>query len=73
MNQSLSNIEPSAFTAGAYVGYAAGAVWTITGSSSSYGRWLAIPRQADAPESVRHVRLYAWRLGDLSEKLAALN
>ena len=69
----LHNIERSRFTHGAYIGYAAGTVWTITASSSSYGRWLAIPRQADAPAAVRDMRLYAHRLSDLSAKLAALN
>jgi hypothetical protein len=67
----LHNIERSAFTHGAYVGYGAGTVWTITASSSSYGRWLAIPRQA-SPEPLRHMRLYAFTLKGLSDQLAAL-
>lgn len=48
--QDLPNIERSAFTPGAYVGYAAGAVWTITKGTRE---WIAIPRQSDAPESVK--------------------
>jgi hypothetical protein len=50
----LHNIERSAFTHGAYVGYGAGAVWTITKCDAG---WQAIPRQSDAPVGVKHQRL----------------
>ena len=67
----LPNIEPSGFTHGAYVGYAAGTVWSITKSSSSYGRWLAIPRLRGSAELDAR-RLYAFTLTDMSAQLAAL-
>lgn len=62
----LPNIEPSAFTSGAYVGYAAGAVWTITRGTRE---WVAIPRQSDAPAGVRDQRLRRPTLSLLSVAL----
>jgi len=70
MMKNLHNIEPSAFKHGVYVGYALGTVWTITGSNSSYGKWLAIPRQCD--EATKHHRLYAFTLEQMSSKLDEL-
>jgi hypothetical protein len=64
--QNFPNIEPSAFTYGAYVGYAAGAVWTITKGTRE---WVAIPRQSDAPIGVRDQRLRRSTLSQLSVAL----
>lgn len=67
----LLNIEPSRYTPGAYVGYGGGAVWTITGGcDDGHGnKWLAIPRQADSPEHIKHLRLRTRTLTDMSIQL----
>jgi hypothetical protein len=66
----LPNIEKSAFKKGEYVGYALGRVWRITKTNSSYGNWIAVPPPV---ESNRHLaNVYAFRLADMSEKLATL-
>ena len=60
------NIEKSAFNRGEYVGYAAGSVWRIKKTNSTYGNWIAICR--DDP-TIPHI--YTFRLADMSPKLAA--
>ena len=66
-----SNIERSAFKQGVHTGYGGGAVWTIT-KATARGEWVAIPRQADAPEAVRSMRLRG-TLAGLSAQLRALD
>lgn len=60
------NIEKSAFRRGEYIGYAAGKVWRIVKSTSSFGAWQAFPRDGG------NVFVYAFRLSDMGGKLAAL-
>ncbi len=62
--QSLHNIEKSAFHPGTYVGYGRGQTSRIRKSSGSYGNWWAYSLQNP------NERLYAWKLSDLSAKLA---
>lgn len=62
--RNLPNIEASAFRKGEYVGYADG-VWLVRKSNSSFGTWSARKRDDNqAP------LLFAFRLSDLSDKLA---
>jgi len=62
----FDNIEKSGFHHGEYVGYAAGSVWRIKKTNSTYGNWIAICR--DDP-TIPHI--YAFRLAVMSPKLAA--
>ena len=71
--KSLHNIEPSGFHKGQYVGYGAGKVWRIRKTNSTYGNWIAQackPASPDADPLVANI--YAFRLSDMSGKLAAL-
>ena len=69
--KNLHNIEQSGFRKGEYVGYALGTIWRITRTNSTYGNWLAIPRDADkVPRESRAI--YATRLADLSRELDSL-
>ena len=68
--RNLPNIEPSSFHLNSYVGYGHGAVWSITKSGRE---WLAIPRQADAPDNIKHLRLRYPSLNMLSVALDSLN
>lgn len=70
---SFHNIEPSGFHKGQYVGYAAGKVWHIRKTNSTYGNWIAQARKPNSPEADPAVsNVYAFRLSDLSDKLAKL-
>lgn len=62
--QSLHNIEKSAFHPGQYVGYGRNQVWRIRKCKSTYGNWWAYSLQD------HNQRVYAWKLADLSAKLA---
>jgi hypothetical protein len=62
----LSNIERSVFNTGAYVGYGGGAVWSIVKRDSG---WIAIPRQADAPDGIKSMRIARPTLALLSVAL----
>lgn len=62
----LTNIEPSAFRKGEYIGYRHG-VWIVRRSSSSYGRWQARHR-----DNQRAPTLYVWTLEELPQKLEAV-
>ena len=71
------NIEKSAFKPGAYVGYGGGLVWHITKTNSTFGNWIARPllwitQDTTAHEKYKNRDVYAMRLADMSEKLAAL-
>ena len=68
----MHNIEKSAFRRGEYVGYADGCVFRITRTNSSYGNWCATVSHGDAFRKYRCQPLFAFRLRDLSQKLAAL-
>ena len=62
----MHNIEKSAFRRGQYVGYGGGKVWHIRKTNSTYGNWIAWDRDNEANP------VYAFRLKDMSDKLAAL-
>jgi hypothetical protein len=62
----LPNIEKSAFRRGEYVGYAKG-VWQIRKTNSTFGNWSARHR-----DDLNQPVLFAFRLSDLSEKLATI-
>lgn len=62
----LHNIDKSGFHRGEYVGYADG-VWIIRKTNSSYGNWVARKRDDTAAPAI-----FACRLSDMSDKLAAL-
>lgn len=64
------NIEKSAFRRGEYVGYAAGVVWRITKSRSSFGTWHAAPMTRSGNQQLDNTNLFAFRLSDMSDKLA---
>lgn len=70
------NIEKSAFRRGAYVGYGGGTVWHITKSKSSFGTWMAAPIPwitGEGFDALKHnAFIYAFRLSDMGDKLAAL-
>jgi len=68
----MHNIEKSAFRSGEYVGYAAGSVFRIVRSNSSYGNWCATVSHGDNAEAHANRPIFAFRLRDLSQKLAAL-
>ena len=70
--RSFPNIEKSGFHKGQYVGYAAGMVWRIKKTNSSYGAWCARPNELNHPEGYKVASVYAFRLSDMSDKLAAL-
>ena len=67
------NIEKSGFRRGEYVGYAAGLVWRITKSTSSFGSWQARPLDCAHDARLNSTILYAFRLNDLSQKLEAFH
>lgn len=69
------NIEKSAHRRGEYVGHAAGLVWQITKSKSSFGSWQARPMAHTCGDNVQLLNtiIYAFRLSDLSDKLSAFN
>ena len=70
--KNLDNVEKSGFHKGEYIGYGAGLVWRITKSNSSFGTWCARPLEHTCGGDMRLVNtlLYAFRLSDMSEKLA---
>lgn len=68
----MNNIEKSRFRRGEYVGYSNGSVWRITRSNSSYGNWCATISHGDHFDKYRYEPIFAFRLRDLSEKLAVL-
>jgi len=68
----MHNIEKSAFRRGEYVGYADRCVFRITRSTSTYGNWCAIASHGDNAEAHANRPIFAFRLRDLSQKLAAL-
>lgn len=70
--KSFSNIEPSAFHKGQYVGYGGGLVWRITKSTSSFGNWSARPNEVTHGASAARVpTLFAMRLEEMPAKLGA--
>lgn len=70
---SLPNIEKSGFHRGQYVGYGAGKVWRIRKTNSTYGNWIAQACKPASPEADPLItNIYAFRLEQMAEKLAAL-
>lgn len=68
------NIEKSAFRPGTYVGYGGGKVWRISRTNSSYGNWVAVAQlNAASGDNGRTPDVYAMRLADMGDKLAALS
>ena len=66
------NIEKSAFRRGEYVGYAAGYVFRVERSSSSFGNWQARLAQYNPVNPRLSNRIfYAFTLADLGAKLDA--
>jgi hypothetical protein len=68
----MHNIEKSAFRRGEYVGYADGCVWRITKSMSTFGSWCALVSHGDNAHAHTNRFIFAFRLHDMSQKLAAL-
>lgn len=68
--RNLPNIEKSGFHRGEYVGYAAGIVWRIRKTNSSYGNWIARPNAIQFPKAHLINDVYAMRLEDMSAKLS---
>ena len=66
------NIEKSAFHKGEYVGYAAGYVFRVVKSNSSFGNWQAsLARYNPVNPSLSNRFFYGFTLTELSEKLDA--
>lgn len=67
------NIEKSAFRRGEYVGYAAGYVFRVERSSSSFGNWQArLARFNPVNPRLSNRIFYAFTLSDMGDKLDAL-
>lgn len=64
----MNNIEKSASRNGEYVGYCHG-VWNITRTNSSYGNWIARPRDFIHG----NLPVYAMTLRAISDRLAAID
>ena len=71
--KSFPNIEKSAFTKGGYVGYACGTVWHITKSTSSFGDWVAFPRELPQLGNFKLFHVHAFGLAKLSAALEKAN
>lgn len=68
--QSFYNIEKSAFHRGEYVGYAAGYVFRITRTNSSFGNWQArLARFNTANVQLSNRIFYAFSLENMSQQL----
>jgi hypothetical protein len=66
------NIEKSGFHRGEYVGYAAGYVFKVTKSTSSFGNWSArLARYNPVNPRLSNRIFYGFTLADLSDKLDA--
>jgi len=66
------NIEKSGFHKGEYVGYAAGYVFRVTRSNSSFGNWHAqLARYNPVNPQLSNRVFYAFTLADLGAKLDA--
>ncbi len=66
------NIEKSAFRRGEYVGYAAGYVFRVERSSSSFGNWQArLARFNPVNPRLSNRIFYAFTLSDMGDKLDA--
>lgn len=66
------NIEKSAFRRGEYVGYAAGYVFRVERSTSSFGRWQArLARFNPVNPRLSNRIFYAFTLADMGDKLDA--
>ena len=66
------NIEKSAFRHGEYVGYAAGYLFRIVKSNSSFGNWQAsLARYNPVNPQLSNRYFYGFTLVDLGEKLDA--
>lgn len=66
------NIEKSAFRQGEYVAYAAGYVFQVQRSTSSFGNWQArLARYNPVNPRLSNRIFYGFTLADLSEKLDA--
>lgn len=70
--RSYYNIEKSAFNRGEYVGYAAGYVFRITRTNSSFGNWSArLARYNPVNPQLSNRIFYAFTLESMSDKLDA--
>jgi hypothetical protein len=68
------NIEKSAFNRGEYVGYAAGYVFRIVKSNSSFGNWQAqLARYNPVNPRLSNRFFYGFTLAQLSERLNAFS
>ena len=66
------NIEKSAFRRGEYVGYAAGYVFRVERSSSSFGNWQArLARFNPVNPRLSNRIFYAFTLSDMGDRLDA--
>ena len=66
------NIEKSGFHHGEYVGYAAGYVFRVVRSNSSFGNWQAqLARYNPANPRLSNRFFYAFTLAQMGEKLDA--
>jgi len=64
------NIEKSAFRKGEYVGYAAGYVFRVVKSNSSFGNWQAqLARYNPVNPRLSNRIFYGFTLAQLSERL----
>ena len=68
------NIEKSAFNRGEYVGYAAGYVFRIVKTNSSFGNWQAqLARFNPVNPRLSNRIFYGFTLAQLSERLDAFS
>ena len=66
------NIEKSGFHRGEYVGYAAGYVFRVVRSNSSFGNWHAqLARYNPANPRLSNRFFYAFTLAEMGDKLDA--
>lgn len=65
-SRSFTNLEPSVFHKGWYIGYGAGRIWRVKPADAGPKKWCAFPIYSN-----RGTLIYGMTLHDISNQLAA--